>query len=114
MGIGHLFGDVAYGANKPAGLQSYIASLLAQGYLPHEILSIGDNPWNDLHPVKKLGGRTCFISPYPSSDPEVWDLRLHRLEELAQLMRALQKSITRRNIADGEDRVEADKQEIQG
>ncbi|MBW7457766.1 HAD family hydrolase [Paenibacillus sepulcri] len=114
MQIRHLFEDVVYGANKPFGLQSYFTSLLAQGYQAHEILSIGDNPWNDLHPAKRLGGRTCFISPYPSSDPEVWDLRLNHLEELEQLMRAIQESITRRNISDGEDRAEAYKQEIQG
>ncbi|MFC4808847.1 HAD family hydrolase [Paenibacillus sp. GCM10023250] len=114
MGIRHLFGDVIFGANKPDGLHAYVAALLAQGYEPHEILTIGDNTWNDLHPVKRLGGRTCFISPYPSGDPEAWDLRLTRLEELEGLMRALQQSITRRSISDGKDRAEADRQEVQG
>ncbi|SFT19086.1 HAD family hydrolase [Paenibacillus sp. BC26] len=114
MGIRSMFDDVVYDANKPVGLHSYVEALLEQGYQAHEMLSIGDNPWNDLHPVKQLGGRTCYISPYPSSDPEVWDLRLHRLEELEQLMRTIQESITRRNMADGEDRAEAHRQEIQG
>ncbi|NBD25656.1 HAD family hydrolase [Paenibacillus glycinis] len=114
MGIRHLFDDVVCGANKPAGLHAYFNALLAQGYQAHEILSIGDNPWNDLHPAKKLGGRTCMISPYPSGDPEIWDLRLRRLDELEQLMRAIQESITRRNRADGQDRAEAYQQEVQG
>ncbi|SDW71821.1 HAD family hydrolase [Paenibacillus sp. CF384] len=114
MGIRHLFEEVVYDANKPNGLHLYMKTLLEQGYQAHEILSIGDNPWNDLHPVKQLGGRTCLISPYPSSDREVWDLRLHHLDELEQLMRTIQQSITRRNMADGEDRIEADRQEVQG
>lgn len=112
MQIRHLFAEVYCGAEKPLGLRYYFTKLLGQGYQPHEILSIGDNPWNDLHPVKRLGGRTCFISPYSSSDPEVWDLRLTTLDELEQLMRAIQESITRRIIPDGEDRAEAYKQEI--
>ena len=113
MKIRHLFDDVKCGAEKPLGLDRYFAYLLEQGYQAHEILSVGDNPWNDLHPVKRKGGRTCFISPYPSSDQEVWDLRLTTLDELAELMRAIQKSITRRSISDGEDRAEAYQQEIQ-
>ncbi|MBO7745130.1 HAD family hydrolase [Paenibacillus sp. MWE-103] len=114
MGIRHLFGDVIFGADKPAGLHAYMMSLLAQGYEPREILTIGDNAWNDLHPVKRLGGRTCLVSPYPSRDPEAWDLRLARLDELEELMRAMQQSITRRSISDGEDRAEANRQEVQG
>lgn len=107
MKIRHLFEEVHCGAEKPLGMDDCITSLLAQGYQAHEILSIGDNPWNDLHPVKRKGGRTCFISPYPSSDPEIWDLRLTTLDELAQLMRVIQQSITRRSISNGEDRAEA-------
>jgi FMN phosphatase YigB (HAD superfamily) len=114
MNIRHLFDEVHCGAEKPTGMDNYITSLLERGYQAHEILTIGDNPWNDLHPVKRRGGRTCFISPYPSSDPEVWDLRLKTLDELAQLMRAIQESITRRPIRYGEDRAEAYKQEVQG
>ncbi|CAM4397065.1 HAD hydrolase-like protein [Paenibacillus alkaliterrae] len=113
MEIHHLFEEVYCGAEKPLGLSSYFASLLEQGYQAHEILSIGDNTWNDLHPVKRMGGRTCFISPYPTSDPEAWDLRLTTLDELEQLMRAIQESITRRTISDGKDRAEKYKQEIQ-
>lgn len=113
MQIHHLFEEVYCGAEKPLGLHGYFSTLLEQGYQAHEILSIGDNPWNDLHPVKRMGGRTCFISPYSSSDPESWDLRLTTLEELEQLMRAIQESITRRTLSDGEDRTQEYKQEIQ-
>ncbi|GIO34814.1 MULTISPECIES: HAD family hydrolase [Paenibacillus] len=91
MQIRHIFEEVCFGAGKPAGLESYLTSLQRQGYKGHEILSVGDNPWNDLHPVKRIGGRTCFISPYPSHDSEAWDLRLTTLDELERLMRAIRK-----------------------
>ncbi|MDQ0116179.1 HAD family hydrolase [Paenibacillus harenae] len=113
MQIHHLFDEVYCGAEKPLGLRSYFSTLLEQGYQAHEILSIGDNTWNDLHPVKRMGGRTCFISPYSSSDPEKWDLRLTTLDELKQLMREMQESITRRTLSDGENRAQKYKQEIQ-
>ncbi|MDR6880542.1 HAD hydrolase-like protein [Bacillus sp. 3255] len=90
MQIHHMFDEIYCGADKPFGIQTYIQSLLEQGVRAHEILSIGDNPWNDLYPVHEAGGRTCFISPYRSGDERQWDIRLHRLEELAQLMRAIQ------------------------
>ncbi|NHN34099.1 HAD family hydrolase [Paenibacillus sp. S3N08] len=86
MQILHLFDEIYCGAEKPLGIKKYVETLLEQGYEPHEILSIGDNPWNDLYPVKQIGGRTCFISPYPSGDNHLWDLRLHALDELKQLM----------------------------
>jgi FMN phosphatase YigB (HAD superfamily) len=84
------FDEVYCGADKPYGMRSYLDSLLAQGYRSHEMLSIGDNPWNDLYPVKQRGGRTCFISPYPSAETETWDVRLHTLNELAELLSGLQ------------------------
>lgn len=112
MNIHHLFDEVYCDADKPQGLSHYFAMLLEQGYQAHEILSIGDNPWNDLHPVKRMGGRTCFISPYTSSDPDAWDLRLTTLYELEKLMRAIQESIAGRTILDGENRAKAYQQEI--
>ncbi|UVI32896.1 HAD family hydrolase [Paenibacillus spongiae] len=91
MNIHHLFDEVHCGAEKPDGIERYMESLLQQGYQPHEILSIGDNTWNDLHPVKRLGGRTCFISPYNSADTETWDMQLTTLQELEQLLRSIQQ-----------------------
>ncbi|MDR6550236.1 HAD hydrolase-like protein [Paenibacillus qinlingensis] len=92
MQIHHMFNEIYCGADKPFGIQKYMASLLEQGYHAHEVLSIGDNPWNDLYPVKQAGGRTCFISPYQNGDNQQWDLRLHTLDELKQLMQAIQNS----------------------
>lgn len=90
MQIHHIFNEIYCGADKPFGINEYMKSLLDQGFQAHEILSIGDNPWNDLYPVKAAGGRTCFISPYQSGDEQQWDLRLHALDELMQLMQDIQ------------------------
>ncbi|BFH60669.1 HAD family hydrolase [Paenibacillus azoreducens] len=114
MQIRHVFDEIYCGAGKPAGLESYLASLLRQGYKEYEILSVGDNPWNDLHPVKRIGGRTCFISPYPSHDPETWDLRLATLDELERLMRAIAERQMKEEIDDGTDSAEGNLQGIQG
>ncbi|MDR0271258.1 MAG: HAD hydrolase-like protein [Paenibacillus sp.] len=114
MQIHFCFDEVYCDAGKPARLTTYLASLLQQGYKAHEILSVGDNPWNDLHPVKRIGGRTCFISPYPSHDPEVWDLRLTTLDELEQLMCAIGKQQMKEEMKDGTNPAEGNLQEIQG
>ncbi|WP_136605121.1 HAD family hydrolase [Paenibacillus dokdonensis] len=112
MQIHHLFEEVLCGAEKPAGMENYLSSLLKEGYGAHEILSIGDNPWNDLYPVKRMGGRTCFISPYVSHDKETWDIRLTTLDELEQLIRAVHDSKLRRRATDGTNPTEADQQEV--
>lgn len=95
MQILHHFDEIYCDAGKPIGMRRYLESLMEGGYHPREILSVGDNPWNDLYPVKQRGGRTCFISPYPSVDDQSWDLRLRFLDELAALMRAMQKPRTK-------------------
>ncbi|MEC0242461.1 HAD family hydrolase [Paenibacillus dokdonensis] len=112
MQIHHLFEEVLCGAEKPAGMENYLSSLLKEGYGAHEILSIGDNPWNDLYPVKRMGGRTCFISPYVSHDTENWDIRLTTLDELEQLIRAVHDNKLRRRATDGTNPTEADQQEV--
>jgi len=92
MGIERLFDEIICDARKPRGIESFVAKLLEQGYEPREILSIGDNPWNDLAPVKRLGGRTCFASPYPSDDADGWDERARALDDLAALLERIVES----------------------
>ncbi|NHN29025.1 HAD family hydrolase [Paenibacillus agricola] len=88
-----LFDDIVYGAEKPVGMEHYMSALLAnEGLRPEQILSIGDHAWNDLYPVRKLGGRTVWVSPYPSSEPQQWDVRLSTLDELAALLVDLQNT----------------------
>ncbi|MWV47246.1 HAD hydrolase-like protein [Paenibacillus sp. HJL G12] len=114
MNMRHVFDEVHCGAGKPEGLELYVASLLKQGYGAHEILSIGDNPWNDLHPVRRIGGRTCLISPYASYDQATWDLRLTALDELEQLLYAIRSCILKEGMTDGTDPAEKHQQEVQG
>ncbi|MGG3624940.1 HAD family hydrolase [Bacillus gobiensis] len=84
--IGELFDTYVYDACKPDGINESLEQLLKDGYLAHEILSIGDNPWNDLYPVKKRGGRTCLISKYVHADPTIWDVTVETIEELADFL----------------------------
>lgn len=86
LGASVLFSDIIYGAGKPVGMEQFMSELMKrEGLRPEQILSIGDHAWNDLYPVRKLGGRTAWISAYPSSDPSPWDVRLTTLDELASL-----------------------------
>ncbi|MFB9326391.1 HAD family hydrolase [Paenibacillus aurantiacus] len=112
MEIHHLFDEVYCGAEKPEGIARYITVLLAQGYKPEEILSVGDNGWNDLEPVRRLGGRTCLISPYASAESSRWDLRFTKLDELERLLRRIQQATTRRAAEYGQDRADQHLQEI--
>lgn len=90
LNLGHLFDEYIYDAKKPEGIQQVIEELLAEDYQPHEILSVGDNPFNDLHPVKKARGKTCLISQYPHADTAQWDASVKTIEELADFLRKLQ------------------------
>ncbi len=82
------FREIHCDAGKPRGIHHLITGLIDAGALPQEILSIGDHPWNDLKPARDLGCRTVLISPYAGMPNGRWDLRLHTLEELADLTRA--------------------------
>lgn len=93
LGCLEAFDEIHYSAGKPLGMESYMQQLMQQRSVsPGQILSIGDHAWNDLHPVRKLGGRTVCISPYGSTDPEVWDVSLRSLEELNDFLRKLQQA----------------------
>ena len=83
LGLENAFDKVVYGGNKPVGLVDYLQQYMKEnGISPEQIASIGDNAWNELYPIKRMGGRTIMISPYETHDEEVWDLRLRTLDEL--------------------------------
>ena len=87
LNIGSLFDEYVFDAKKPVGMEKVVKSLMEEGYEPHEILSVGDNPFNDLAPVKKLGGRTCLISPYTHFGQHEWDGTVKTVDELAVFLR---------------------------
>lgn len=86
LNIGSVFDDYVFDAKKPLGMETIVKGLLKEGYEPDEILSIGDNPYNDLAPVRKLGGRTCLISPYTHFGMQEWDHTVKTVEELADFL----------------------------
>lgn len=92
MGLDSVFDDVVPAAEKPTGIAHYMEALVRRGVAPHEILSIGDNPWNDLLPAKRIGACTCCISPYDMAEEESWDIRLHTVGELAALLRDINEA----------------------
>ncbi len=81
------FNSVECGIQKPYGLALRLPKLMEQeGLEAHEILTIGDHSFNDLSPVKEVGGNTLLISPYEIHDNIQWDLRLSKLEELQEFL----------------------------
>ncbi|MBP3950193.1 HAD family hydrolase [Bacillus suaedae] len=85
--ITSLFDEIYLDSKKPLGIQEVIKSLLVrEGLHPHEILSIGDHPWNDLLPAKKLGCRTLLISPYELVGKSEWDATVSSSEEMAVVL----------------------------
>ena len=101
MGLTDVFNEHRFGAGKPDGMQRCVQELISEGYQANEILSIGDNGWNDLNPVKRLGGRTCHISPYTGMHDGQWDIRVASLDELEKLMTAIQSGLERSRTASG-------------
>ena len=92
LGCLELFDKIVYGADKPHGIERYMKEIMERdGWRADQILSIGDHAWNDLYPVQKLGGRTIWLSPYPSSDPSQWDVTLSTLDELTDVLVDLQR-----------------------
>lgn len=86
LNIGSLFNEYIFDAKKPVGMDRIVKRFVKKGYKPSEILSIGDNPFNDLLPVKRLGGRTCLISPYKHYGQYEWDVTVQTVEELSDVL----------------------------
>ena len=86
LGIKEHFNEYVFDAKKPKGMQQMIEKLMGEGYRPDEILSIGDNPFNDLYPVKNYGGKTCLISRYAHADSTQWDAEVQTIEELTDFL----------------------------
>ncbi|WP_166242638.1 HAD family hydrolase [Paenibacillus turpanensis] len=92
LGLADAFDQVVYGGGKPHGADQYAAALsAAAGISPQRILTIGDHSWNDLYPIKQLGGRCVWVSPYESADETPWDARLRSLEDLTQFLTLLKQ-----------------------
>ncbi|MFD0681305.1 MULTISPECIES: HAD family hydrolase [unclassified Paenibacillus] len=93
LGCINSFDEIHYSTGKPAGLESFSRELMQKmNVQPHQLLSIGDHAWNDLYPIRSLGGRTVWISPVASSETEKWDVNLPGLDELTEFLKQLQQA----------------------
>lgn len=97
LGIGNVFDEFYFDGKKPHGIKELFSKLLSEGHQPHEILSIGDHPWNDLHPVHKAGGHTCLISKYEHQDETSWSVSVKSIDELVEVIRNLNEEAAAAN-----------------
>jgi FMN phosphatase YigB (HAD superfamily) len=85
------FDKAIYNGKKPQGIEKTMIDLIEKGYKPEEILSIGDNPFNDLYPARNKGARTVFISDYRNLDQTPWDYKVKNIEELSSFLHNFRK-----------------------
>ncbi|AQQ55469.1 HAD family hydrolase [Planococcus lenghuensis] len=90
--INDTFDEFFYNGKKPRGIEMLLEKLTEQGYQPHEILSIGDHPRNDLYPVHRAGGHTCLISQYAHEDTTAWSASVKSVDGLVSLIKKMNES----------------------
>ena len=79
------FHVIHYGADKPFGLMKHLPEILKKHQVDGtEVLAIGDHGYNDLYPVKVVGGHTILTSPYTIYDHIDWSKRVYTLEQLKE------------------------------
>jgi len=84
LGYEDVFRHVVYSANKPRGMAGALLAACPHALEnPQTLLSIGDHAYNDLWPVKALGGSTVWINPYPGVKEPAYDEKLAATEDLA-------------------------------
>lgn len=92
LGLTHCFDEIYYDGKKPNGMQQLLQQILDRGYKPEQIMSFGDHPFNDLHPLHALGGYTCLISKYPHEDATEWSKKVSTIDELSLFLQLFQNS----------------------
>lgn len=89
LGLPAHFDGIHFGANKPAGLESWLAELTRiHDVTADAVLCIGDNYFNDILPAVRAGCRSIWVDPFgraPHRGPEV---RVSGLADVAPLLRA--------------------------
>ena len=84
LGFGGVFQKMVFSARKPWGmvenLKKHCPDLDTQ---PQTFLSIGDNAFNDLMPLKQLGCKVLWVNPFVGIREPQYDLTVHTLDELA-------------------------------
>lgn len=79
------FTTIKYGAKKPFGLIELLPKILEEYKVKgSEILAIGDHGYNDLYPVKAIGGKTILTTPYKIESKVEWTTQVNSLEALTK------------------------------
>lgn len=92
LGLSNCFDEIHYDGQKPNGMHDLLKTLIKKGYHPEQMISIGDHPYNDLHPLHALGGFTCLISQYPHADETEWSEEVNSIEELVLFLQTFLKT----------------------
>ena len=94
------FHVIHYGADKPFGLMEHLPGILKKHHIEGtEVLAIGDHGYNDLYPVKVIGGHTILTSPYKIYDHIDWSKRVHTLEQLKEQLEEVLACCKKRETA---------------
>lgn len=86
VGVADRFTEVVFGASKPAGLASLLATRLETGLDPARVLCVGDNYWNDILPAYQLGAQSVLVDPFHIGRISEHPLHLSELTQLEQIL----------------------------
>jgi FMN phosphatase YigB (HAD superfamily) len=82
------FDEVVVRSGKPRGLPGLLRRIQEEyGVEPHEIVTVGDNYWNDIWPAARVGCRTVIVDQFRAAAHRPCDLRVDNLDELGLLLR---------------------------
>lgn len=90
LGYDKLFPVLCSSANKPFEMVSKLEGINPEIFArPEAVVSIGDHAFNDLRPIKRKGGRTVWLNPFPNIHKAECDLELRTVDDLAGYLRTL-------------------------
>lgn len=84
----NMFDKIVFEACKPVrlleSLEKFVPGILNE---PEKLLSIGDHVYNDLLPIKRIGGSILWINPYKNIPaPAICKLSVRTTDELADFL----------------------------
>lgn len=84
LGFENIFEKVVFSAQKPWGMVDNLKKHCPDlSIAPQTFLSIGDNAFNDLLPLMRLGSKGLWINPFQDIHEPPYDVSVHSLDELA-------------------------------
>lgn len=88
LGLADVFDHKIFMGQKPMESQNHFKAV-AKRYdcAFHEIISIGDNWVNDIHPPRRLGCRTIFIDWHQTGRPDSADIVVRSMQEAVEIFK---------------------------